>query len=445
MVKPAPDIVICFIILGTVGIIYVVTQLFKFAFESPSELSTKEALSHLNDNWLFRLSLNILGYATIFVPGYIIYQYVKKSKYLERSGSSVLSGVIKLCFANVETEKVTECGSQLPQQKSTLHEGAILMFCFLGLQGTYLTWGVLQEKVMTQEYVDSDNNKGHFTDSQFLVFVNRILAFGLSGIYILCKRQPRRTAPLYKYVYCSFSNIMSSWCQYEALKFISFPTQVLAKASKIIPVMIMGKFVSRKKFEYYEYVTAVFISLGMIFFMLGSAEDRPGGNVTTFSGLILLAAYILFDSFTSNWQDALFIKYQMNPIQMMCGVNLFSCLFTAVSLAQQGSFIHSLNFMTQYYKFVFDCLLLSVCSAAGQLLIFYTISNFGSVVFVIIMTVRQGLAILLSCLIYQHNISILGKIGIIIVFISVFLRIYCNHRLKSINRRRNILNNASKV
>lgn len=123
--------------------------------------------------------------------------------------------------------------------------------------------------------------------------------------------------------------------------------QVLAKASKIIPVMIMGKFVTRKKYEYYEYVTAVFISLGMIFFMLGSAEDRPGGNVTTLSGLILLAAYMLFDSFTSNWQGALFTQYQMSSVQMMCGVNLFSCLFTAVSLAQQGSFIHSLNFMAQ--------------------------------------------------------------------------------------------------
>ena len=111
--------------------------------------------------------------------------------------------------------------------------------------------------------------------------------------------------------------------------------------------MIIGKFVTRKKYEYYEYVTAVFISLGMIFFMLGSAEDRPGGNVTTFSGLILLAAYLLFDSFTSNWQGALFTQYQMSSVQMMCGVNLFSCLFTAVSLAQQGSFIHSLNFMTQ--------------------------------------------------------------------------------------------------
>lgn len=36
-----------------------------------------------------------------------------------------------------------------------------------------------------------------------------------------------------------------------------------------------------------------------------------------------------------------------------------------------------------------DCLLISICSASGQLYIFYTISKFGPVTFVIMMTVRQ--------------------------------------------------------
>jgi hypothetical protein len=45
--------------------------------------------------------------------------------------------------------------------------------------------------------------------------------------------------------------------------------------------------------------------------------------------------------------------------------------------------------MFQFPKFVFDCLILSVCSAAGQLFIFYTIATFGPIVFVIVMTIRQ--------------------------------------------------------
>ncbi|KAF6199575.1 hypothetical protein GE061_007601 [Apolygus lucorum] len=67
---------------------------------------------------------------------------------------------------------------------------------------------------------------------------------------------------------------MSSWCQYEALKYISFPSQVLAKACKIIPVMIMGKVVSKQKYEYYDYITAALISVGMTFFMMSSSTSK---------------------------------------------------------------------------------------------------------------------------------------------------------------------------
>lgn len=38
--------------------------------------------------------------------------------------------------------------------------------------------------------------------------------------------------------------------------------------------MIMGKIISRNKYEYYEYLTAGMISSGMAFFMLGSADDK---------------------------------------------------------------------------------------------------------------------------------------------------------------------------
>ena len=115
---------------------------------------------------------------------------------------------------------------------------------------------------------------------------------------------------------------------------------------------MMGKLVSRKKYEYYEYVTAVLISIGMTFFMLGSKENKAHDNVTTFSGIILLAAYLIFDSFTSNWQGVLFSQFHMSSVQMMCGVNLFSCLFTTVSLIQQGGFIPSIHFMINVISYI---------------------------------------------------------------------------------------------
>merc|ERR1712059_5991 len=193
---------------------------------------------------------------------------------------------------------------------------------------------------------------------------------------------------------------------------------------------LMGKIVGNKKYEYHEYVVAVLISIGMTAFMLGNEEGKTTNTVTTFSGVIILIGYMVFDSFTSNWQGEVFKDYKMSSIQMMAGVNLFSCLLTSVSLLQQGVFYTSLAFMSQYSMFVVDCVVLSVCSACGQLFIYYTISTFGPVVFVIIMTVRQVGAVIISCIKFNHSLDVLAVIGILIIFSALFLKIYCGYRAK---------------
>uniref|UniRef100_A0A3B4AST7 Adenosine 3'-phospho 5'-phosphosulfate transporter 1 n=1 Tax=Periophthalmus magnuspinnatus TaxID=409849 RepID=A0A3B4AST7_9GOBI len=355
-------------------------------------------------------------------------------------GSGLCFPVIKACVFGNEAkasliDDVSAPSRNDPDSGSSVKQIIKLLVCAAGLQASYLTWGVLQERVMTRSYgSQSTEDEGErFKDSQFLVFMNRILALTVSGLWCLVFKQPRHGAPMYKYSFASLSNIMSSWCQYEALKFISFPTQVLAKASKVIPVMLMGKIVSKKSYEYWEYLTAVLISLGVSMFLLSSSTNKHPSTVTTFSGVIILAGYIVFDSFTSNWQDNLF-KYKMSSVQMMFGVNLFSCLFTVGSLLEQGAFFESLSFMVRHSEFAFHAVLLSVCSACGQLFIFYTINQFGAAVFTIIMTLRQAIAILLSCFLYGHAVTLVGGFGIFTVFLALFLRVYARSRMKASRR-----------
>ena len=49
-----------------------------------------------------------------------------------------------------------------------------------------------------------------------------------------------KEAPYHYYAPASLSNSISSWAQYEALKYVSFPTQVLSKSCKVIPVMLVS-------------------------------------------------------------------------------------------------------------------------------------------------------------------------------------------------------------
>lgn len=129
----------------------------------------------------------------------------------------------------------------------------------------------------------------------------------------------------------------------------------------------------------------------------------------------------------------------MSSVQMMCGINFFSCLFTSVSLMQQGGFTHSLQFIATYPTFFYDVVILSICSACGQLFIFKTISMFGPVVFVIMTTVRQVLAIIISCLLYHHRLSELSILGIGIVFFAIFLRIFYSQKMKAAQKKRHIV------
>lgn len=450
-----PDLIICFIVIITVTVVRLVSNILHEslgggpvipvpvdgAILQQEELTLSQLIDRRSKeySWLIRLSINTFGYLCVLIPGLLIYKYTRKIKYLDRSDKSIFSNAVRFCFGNAsEGERGTD--GKNPDKgsggkKTSVRECVLLCYCLFGLMGSYLTWGVLQEKIMTQEYENADKKKAHFKDSQFLVFTNRVLGFMITAVYLTVKGQLKQRAPLYKFSYASFSNIMSAWFQYEALKFVNFPTQVLAKSCKIIPVMIMGKIISRNKYEFYEYITAIMISVGMIFFLTGSTDESKTTAMTTLTGVLLLTFYMIFDSFTSNWQGELFKTYSMSSIQMMCGVNLFSTLFTAASLSMQGGFYSSLQFAAEHPKFVLDCVVLSISSAIGQLFIFYTIATFGAVVFTIIMTLRQAFAILLSCLIYKHSISFLGFVGVLIVFLAIFLRVYCNQRLKAIKRR----------
>ncbi|KAH1173688.1 adenosine 3'-phospho 5'-phosphosulfate transporter 1 isoform X1 [Mauremys mutica] len=404
-----------------------------------SEVVSAALQDSWGDFWLFRFFLNAAGYASIMVPGFLLIQYFKRKNYLE-TGRGICFPVIKSCIFGSEAKSAHPDDISLAARNETMESSTAqqilkLLFCAAGLQASYLTWGVLQERVMTRTYGATETDPGEkFKDSQFLVFMNRILAFTVAGLYCALIKQPRHGAPMYKYSFASLSNILSSWCQYEALKYISFPTQVLAKASKVIPVMLMGKLVSRKSYEYWEYLTAVLISVGVSMFLLSSAPTKHLSTVTTFSGVVLLAGYIVFDSFTSNWQDALF-TYKMSPVQMMFGVNVFSCLFTMGSLLEQGALLESVRFMARHSEFAVHAVLLSICSAFGQLFIFYTINQFGAAVFTIIMTLRQAFAILLSCLIYGHAITVVGGLGVAVVFMALFLRVYARSRMKKRSKK----------
>jgi solute carrier family 35 (adenosine 3'-phospho 5'-phosphosulfate transporter), member B2 len=186
--------------------------------------------------------------------------------------------------------------------------------------------------------------------------------------------------------------------------------------------------VNRKSYPISDYVEALLITGGVALFTF-SEKTRPESLSSmdtqhdTFYGVLLLVLYLLCDSFTSQWQSRVYKQYGIDQYQMMLGVNVWSMVMTGFTLLQSGEFFTSIAFIMSDSLAFLHMIVLSVTSATGQLFIFYTIKEFGPVVFTIIMTTRQVFSLFLSCILFSHPMHVVGGAGACLVFVVVFNRI----------------------
>ncbi|KFK33993.1 hypothetical protein AALP_AA5G087900 [Arabis alpina] len=116
----------------------------------------------------------------------------------------------------------------------------------------------MQEKIMRVPY---GINKEYFKHSLFLVFCNRLTTSAVSAASLLAsKKVLDPVAPVYIYCLISITNILTTTCQYEALKYVSFPVQTLAKCAKMIPVW--GTLIMQKRSRVFDYLVAFLVTLG---------------------------------------------------------------------------------------------------------------------------------------------------------------------------------------
>jgi adenosine 3'-phospho 5'-phosphosulfate transporter B2 len=215
---------------------------------------------------------------------------------------------------------------------------------------------------------------------------------------------------------------MSSWAQYDALKYVTFPVQTLFKSSKVIPVMLMGKLLHGKSYGIVEYIEASFITAGIALFTLLNGSSGHGQGETQSVGVMILLVYVVADSFTSQWQHRIYAKFTIDSFQMMLGMNLYSLAFTGASLLQSGSGAQAIAFLKANPAAVMNLAMLSTASATGQMFIFYTIKTFGPIIFTIIMITRQMISMGVSCVLFGHALVPISLIGAATVFATLFHR-----------------------
>lgn len=263
------------------------------------------------------------------------------------------------------------------------------------------------------------------------MLANRVVAVAVLLLGFLLRGREARAdvwprAPLWAYCVVSASNAVATSCQYEALKWLTFPTITVGKCAKMLPVMLILSWKDGKRYGKADLAVVLGVVGGAAAMVTGGNTAAVGGDgavvVDDAYGYVLLAAYLVFDAITSTYQEHLFQRYNMTVYNQMLYINLSTGLICALVLTVTGALYESLAFLAAYPRAVPDVAALSLAAVAGQFAISHTISSFGALVYAAIMTARQLFSIIISNTLFDHQLTLTQWFGTALVFAALFAR-----------------------
>jgi UDP-galactose transporter B1 len=352
--------------------------------------------------------------------------------------------------------------------------------CALGIYACFVILSIYQERISMKVYphinpssaianlpVDEEHEhtsvhtleEDKFKYAVFIVFLTCLVNTCFSYARVRCYNPEMVERGVFtlsfndliKYLLSSLCFVSGTIFSHSALNYVTYPTQVLFKSCKLIPVMISTVIVARRTYRTSRYVAVLIISIGISIFMidrmktneshhkshsrifLSKEEDLAYDHSQFRTGIILLILSLLMDGITNGIQtivyNAMLAKQKRNPNAdsdiFMLNINFYATVISSIfCIAYKSEMLLSLKFLLTHKEIIWDLSILCICMAVGQMFIFRTITNYGPLVCSMLTTVRKFFTILFSVLVFHHNISIIQWIGVALVFSSLLYDIY---------------------
>jgi len=130
-----------------------------------------------------------------------------------------------------------------------------------------------------------------------------------------------RNALLLSYLQCSTFITLAAPFGFAALSYITYPTMVLGKSCKLVPVMLMNVLMYRRRFAPHKYLVVAMVTAGITVFMAFGSESpsksskhgvSSTGDAPPASAQLVGAAYLLvnllLDGAVNSTQDEIFAR-----------------------------------------------------------------------------------------------------------------------------------------
>lgn len=296
--------------------------------------------------------------------------------------------------------------------------------CAIGIFICYFYYGILQERITRGKYGEGPEEE-RFTCTLALVFVQCVVNYFYAVLMSkTVLSQGEDTTKSSYYGICSLTYLVAMVSSNKALLWVNYPTQVVGKSCKPIPVMILGVLVGRKSYPLLKYFFVMMIVAGVALFMYkdGAASTAAAGDGGLMGvGELLLIASLTCDGLTGAVQERMKSEHQTKSGHMMMSMNKWSVAYLGVALAFTGEGLEFVSFVQRHPAVIWQLATFSVASALGQFFIFMCVSEFGPLPCSIITTTRKFFTVLGSVIIFGTVLMSRQWAGVALVFAGLFL------------------------
>ncbi|CAF2930154.1 unnamed protein product [Rotaria sp. Silwood2] len=279
---------------------------------------------------------------------------------------------------------------------------------FIGLSAQvffyYLGYGYLQELLFTLE--------GFKNTSWFLSCYQFFIYGVLSFIQIASYRS---------YLILASLSVATMGLSNHSVGYLNYPTQVMFKCCKLIPVLIGGIIIQKKKFNRYDVAAAFCMSIGLVFFTLADSKVRPNFNSY---GVIVICSALVADAIIGNYQEKIMKTHHVSNVEIVFYSFMFGFFIILTGLLLTNNFFSSMHPLPTYgYGLLF-----SLFGYLGMDIVLTLIKEYGALICVTVTTCRKAITIILSFALFSKPF-VFDYVwsGLIVVF-GIYLNVYSRNQ-----------------
>lgn len=251
-----------------------------------------------------------------------------------------------------------------------------------------------------------------------MCFFSAILVTGLALV-----KAEKEDKTHYAYYACSaVTYLLAMVSSNMALRWVPYPTQVIGKSAKPIPVMILGVIIGHKRYSIQRYCFVMTIVMGVVLFMMkeGKASAAAASEQSLGIGEILLILSLSMDGLTGAIQERMRSAHSPTAQHMMLAMNAWSTAILAVAVVLTGEIFEFIAFASRYPNVLTQLALLAITGALGQLFIFIMVSSFGPLACSVATTTRKFFTVLFSVIFFGNALTSRQWLGAFLVFLGLF-------------------------